>query len=225
MNKSEDRMILLSEDGEESEDYEHELNRRYTWKRQTLLFSLLLFSGLLNVLQAIWLSLPKTSSSLNHQANHFCRESGQTVSQLLYPPKLYEWTTTSEATDRMMREFDPDQGIVALPKGQPNVLPSEAFPWDDSKEVYVLSGYHSLHSLVRLILFAAIREAGQTRQCRDWEGLNRFRLENSACFKDLGAARHKTPMIEEWQFCPEDSPYKKVVDEYLAQKKKGSKNA
>ncbi|KAE9970212.1 hypothetical protein EG328_006379 [Venturia inaequalis] len=147
MNKSEDRMILLSEDGEESEDYEHELNRRYTWKRQTLLFSLLLFSGLLNVLQAIWLSLPKTSSSLNHQANHFCRESGQTVSQLLYPPKLYEWTTTSEATDRMMREFDPDQGIVALPKGQPNVLPSEAFPWDDSKEVYVLSGYHSLHSL------------------------------------------------------------------------------
>lgn len=62
----------------------------------------------------------------------------------------------------MMREFDPDQGIVALPKGQPNVLPSEAFPWDDSKEVYVLSGYHSLHSLVRLILFAGLSMSSRT---------------------------------------------------------------
>jgi hypothetical protein len=43
-----------------------------------------------------------------------------------------------------------------------------------------------------------------------------FRAKNTACFKDLGAARHHTPMIEEWTFCPEDSPYKKVVDEYLA---------
>lgn len=63
----------------------------------------------------------------------------------------------------------------------------------------------------------AIIEAEQTRKCRDWRDPDESRIKNTACFKDLGAARHKTPMIEEWQFCPNDSPYKKIVDEYRSQ--------
>lgn len=48
----------------------------------------------------------------------------------------------------MFRSFDPDKGVVALPKGARHVLPSKEFPWDKTKEVFVLSGYHNLHSVV-----------------------------------------------------------------------------
>ena len=67
----------------------------------------------------------------------------------------------------------------------------------------------------------AITEAGQTRQCQDWKAVEEFSLQNPACFKDLGAARHKKPMMEEWQFCPEDSPYKKIADEYFTRLRSG----
>lgn len=76
-----------------------------------------------------------------------------TVSQLLYPPSQYEWNVNQNASDHLIGSFDPDRGFVALPKGQPNMLPSEQFPWDESKEVFVLSGFHSLHSLVGLTTF------------------------------------------------------------------------
>jgi hypothetical protein len=51
----------------------------------------------------------------------------------------------------MFRSFDPDNGVVALPKGQSNVLPSKESPWDETKEVYILAVYHNLHSLVRMV--------------------------------------------------------------------------
>ena len=51
----------------------------------------------------------------------------------------------------MFGSFDPDKGVVALPKGAPHVLPSKEFPWDKTKEVFVLSGYHSLHSVVCIV--------------------------------------------------------------------------
>jgi len=57
---------------------------------------------------------------------------------------------TSDVIDRQIGSFDPDKGVIALPQGQPNVLPSKAFPWDSTKEVFVLSSFHSLHSLVRV---------------------------------------------------------------------------
>lgn len=61
----------------------------------------------------------------------------------------------------------------------------------------------------------AVNEAGQTRQCRDWDEVEQFRIQNSACFKGMGAARKGKHMIEEWSFCPEGSPYKAVVEEYM----------
>lgn len=67
----------------------------------------------------------------------------------VYPKQQYAYTALgSEVTDQMFKSFDPDKGVIALPKGLSNVLPSKEFPWDSSKEVFVLSSYHSLHSLV-----------------------------------------------------------------------------
>jgi len=142
------------------------------------------------------------------------------------------------------------------------MLPSEQFPWDEAKEVFVLSGFHSLHSLQvvwqwlhrfagperplgahllhslnilwddiichadptpfsiskkHLTNRTAITEAGQSRQCRDWTVLDNFAKENFACFKDLGFARHhKTPILEEWDFCSDGSPYNQIAANYFA---------
>ena len=47
----------------------------------------------------------------------------------------------------------PDQGLVALTddfarsKGQPS---AQRFPWDKSKGIYILNGFHDMHCLVRL---------------------------------------------------------------------------
>jgi len=70
----------------------------------------------------------------------------------LYPKSVYESAENSIATEQLINAFNPDLGLVALPKN-PNFLPSEQFPWDSSKEVYVTAGYHSLHSLVSPIPF------------------------------------------------------------------------
>lgn len=62
----------------------------------------------------------------------------------------------------------------------------------------------------------AITETGQMRVCRDWSVVETIAREESACFKDLGAAKNSAPMIEEWQHCPQDSPYQGMVDKYIA---------
>ncbi|KAF2763637.1 hypothetical protein EJ03DRAFT_283761, partial [Teratosphaeria nubilosa] len=63
----------------------------------------------------------------------------------------------------------------------------------------------------------AINEVGQTRESRDWSVVEAFARANSACFKDLGTAKNKNPMIEEWQHCPQDSPYQRRVNEYISE--------
>ena len=54
------------------------------------------------------------------------------------------------------------------------------------------------------------------RVCRDWSRVERIAKENSACFKDLGAAKARQSNIEEWLHCPIDSPYQDKVNEYIA---------
>lgn len=92
-----------------------------------------------------------------HTHDHDLETTARVLMQPLYSPKVYEWTVNSQSTDKLFKGFDPDHGLVALPKGQPNVLPSEPFPWDSDKEVYVLSGYHSLHSLASLSRYTVLK--------------------------------------------------------------------
>lgn len=54
------------------------------------------------------------------------------------------------------------------------------------------------------------------RVCRDWSRVERIARENSACFRDLGAAKARQSNIEEWLHCPIDSPYQDKVNEYIA---------
>ena len=55
------------------------------------------------------------------------------------------------AAHNMWKTIDEDSGVVALDNSftQAHGLPqSQRFPWDKSKGLYLLNGYHNLHCLV-----------------------------------------------------------------------------
>ena len=63
----------------------------------------------------------------------------------------------------------------------------------------------------------------QYRQCRDWDRLEAWATDHSTCFKKAAVGDPISGTLEEWTFCPEKSPYRDVVDEWLRIHKKGGK--
>jgi hypothetical protein len=61
-----------------------------------------------------------------------------------------------------------------------------------------------------------VHRVNQTRQCRDWNDLEQFSLDNSACYKKLGYRSADDDEFAEWLFCPEGSPWQAAVDRYVA---------
>ena len=55
--------------------------------------------------------------------------------------------------------------------------------------------------------------------CRDFDALSKWALapERNACHRALSDFRPIHHSIERYAFCPEDSPYKVVADEYFAE--------
>ena len=62
-------------------------------------------------------------------------------------------------SDELWNSLDVNVGMVALERGT-TLQPAQRFPWDDSKMVYMLNGYHSLHCLVGYLL----RRISKTRK-------------------------------------------------------------
>lgn len=57
-------------------------------------------------------------------------------------------------TDEAWEAIDFNAGMVAIDDKEANELGiplSQRFPWDESKGIYLINGYHNLHCLVRLI--------------------------------------------------------------------------
>lgn len=62
----------------------------------------------------------------------------------------YATTNLTEATN-LWESIDFDSGFIALPHdyaASKHLPKSQNFPWDQSKGIYVVNGYHSLHCLV-----------------------------------------------------------------------------
>lgn len=53
------------------------------------------------------------------------------------------------------------------------------------------------------------------RKCRDWEQLERWALQNSACFKRLPDDDPGRGTLEEWTWCPKESPFVPAVEAFL----------
>jgi hypothetical protein len=60
---------------------------------------------------------------------------------------LYGDTSNLTVLDKVWWSMDTNPGIVALPMDH-HLGTTDPFPWDDSKGLYVLNSYHSLHCLV-----------------------------------------------------------------------------
>jgi hypothetical protein len=55
----------------------------------------------------------------------------------------------------------------------------------------------------------------QNRKCRNFDELQAWGRENSACFSYDAAENTSTTREEHFKFCPEGSPYTKSVKEYF----------
>ena len=53
------------------------------------------------------------------------------------------------------------------------------------------------------------------KQCRNWDQLKIWALKNSACFKRLPHDDPKYNTLEEWTWCPEDSPYIPTIEAFF----------
>lgn len=65
-----------------------------------------------------------------------------------------EWRSTFNQTsnDEMWNDIEIYRGVVALDNefvDSNHIHRGSKFPWDDTKTVYVLNAFHSLHCLVR----------------------------------------------------------------------------
>ena len=53
----------------------------------------------------------------------------------------------------------------------------------------------------------AISGLGQYRRCRDWEALESWAKNHTACYRRPDKPVQGMPNIEKYKFCPEDSEY------------------
>ena len=65
-----------------------------------------------------------------------------------------DWSSENTTrADQLWKGLAPNVGMVAIDSGvsrNMDLYRTEPFPWDASKGVYMLEGYHSLHCLVCL---------------------------------------------------------------------------
>lgn len=67
-----------------------------------------------------------------------------------------EWSSDNKShADMLWTELTPDVGMVVVDHDYSKdmaLYKTQPFPWDNSKGIYMLEGYHSLHCLVCCLL-------------------------------------------------------------------------
>ncbi|KAF2126405.1 hypothetical protein P153DRAFT_399188 [Dothidotthia symphoricarpi CBS 119687] len=141
---------------------------RKSWQQSNLLVYLILFFGVVNVVEAllIWLGSGWSKQAIDSSVlEPVYRESINTVRRPLYPERLYDASLTARAVDEIVDRYATDQKIIALPHGE-KLLRSIPFPWDSTMDAFALAGYHSLHS-IQLLYHAMLLYASDNRTISD----------------------------------------------------------
>lgn len=191
---------------------------------------------------------------------------------MLLPQQEYVDEANLTATSLAWEALSGDPGVVALSDEfvAAKQLPvAMRYPWDSSKGVYLLQGFHNLHCIVsRVILglvfslisqqrtvyrsimdyhferpqkialvhilhcldelrrdvichaddtprYAGLQDPpgtgkGQVKMCRDWNALQAWALENTACFRHEDGVADR--MINRFKFCSNGSqPWLEVI--------------
>ncbi|KAF2109798.1 hypothetical protein BDV96DRAFT_651764 [Lophiotrema nucula] len=141
---------------------------RKSWQHSNVLVYLILFFGVVNVVEAllIWLGSAWSKQAIDSSVlGPVYRESINTVRRPLYPERLYDASLTARAVDEIADRYATDQKIIALPRGE-KLLRSIPFPWDSTMDAFALAGYHSLHS-IQLLYHVMLIYAGDNRTISD----------------------------------------------------------
>lgn len=146
-----------------------------------------------------------------------------------------DWSNgNTTLVDELWDGLAPNVGMVAVGVDMGTnveLYSTEPFPWDSSKGVYMLEGYHSIITSTASMLCGRMPSVSQTipcgqlvaknagrrphKQCRDWDQLERWALQNSACFKRFPDGHAKRKTLEDWRWCPEGSPYNAAIEMFF----------
>ncbi|KAI0546954.1 hypothetical protein F4679DRAFT_555920 [Xylaria curta] len=159
----------------------------------------------------------------------------------------------STLQDELWYGINVDHGVVALSDEwalRHGLRTAQRFPWDESKGVYILHGFHNLHCLKIIYIsvseyrrgekqsrswhhishcFDALRrqilcDADDTpratehraevlsgllqhRQCRNWEDLEKFAGQHTACYKRPDRPNDGHSILDRFKHCPPNSDY------------------
>ena len=186
---------------------------------------------------------------------------------------MYSDSTNASVAATLWHDIDIDSGVVALSDdyvASKDLLPAQRFPWDETKGIYIIHGYHNLHCLVQSFpllplqvlvhvdvcdqkiiyislleyrlgevqsrkwahishCFDALRRqvlcdaddtpravqrdldgvsgVGQYRKCRDWNRLEKWAKQHTACYRRPERPVEGMRNIEKYKHCPEGSEY------------------
>ncbi|KAI9743053.1 MAG: hypothetical protein M1818_003348 [Claussenomyces sp. TS43310] len=152
MSESEDLLLPAAEDelGDGSMPAKHGRRCSTLATKPWVLLCIIVVSCAANIIQAGFIGLRHETSS--HACESQCTLSHAAVDAPVAVPSEFGSPSNLTRTDAVWEALDTSRGFVALDKGQRNVPLSDPFPWDLSKAVYQLNGFHSLHCLVRVTL-------------------------------------------------------------------------
>ncbi|KAH8705818.1 hypothetical protein BGW36DRAFT_354212 [Talaromyces proteolyticus] len=137
---------------------------RHTYKF-ILVESIAILSIILNIIAAVDYFAPKNVSFRDVPTDY----SGLPHDQ----PVVYDWESpfgpgnqNSTLQDEVWEAMTIGQGIISLPKDwakAKGLHPSATFPWDHSRAVYLVAGYHKLHCIKKIRRWIVATERGSQR--------------------------------------------------------------
>lgn len=86
---------------------------------------------------------------------HFLASLSKDLIDPYYEETSYSDSTNESLAATLWHNIDIDSGVIALSDdyvASKNLLPAQRFPWDVTKGIYIVHGYHNLHCLVQRLL-------------------------------------------------------------------------
>ncbi|KAI1124349.1 hypothetical protein F5Y10DRAFT_249615 [Nemania abortiva] len=163
--------------------------------------------------------------------------------------------------DELWYGINVDHAVVALSDQwavDHGLRTAQRFPWDESKGIYILHGFHNLHCLKIIYISASEYRRGekqsrswhhishcfdalrrqilcdaddtpratdhraevvsgllQHRRCRNWQQLEDFAKQHTACYKRPDNPNDGHPILDRFKHCPPDSGYV-VKDDWVS---------
>lgn len=141
----------------------------YTSKNQKLLIGLLSISFFVNILLIVELLYPKSiTESPSSYANLLrTREEPYVI--------ITDYSSDNETLqDQLWHNINVDSAVVALSDewaDRHNLRTAQRFPWDQTKGIYILHGFHNLHCLKIVYLSLSEHRRG-VPQTRSWHHIS-----------------------------------------------------